>query len=93
LDLLKDLQEEFGLTYPFIAHNLALVEHISDRVAVMYLGRITELADVDAIYRDPRHPSTVALLSAVPIPDTRARRRRLVLTGDVPSLASPPTSI
>jgi oligopeptide/dipeptide ABC transporter ATP-binding protein len=91
LNLLDDLQQELGLTYLFIAHNLAVVEHISDRVGVMYLGRIAELAPVDPIYATPAHPYTVALLSAVPEPDVRRRKKRLVLKGDLPSPANPPS--
>ncbi len=91
LNLLDDLQQELGLTYLFIAHNLAVVEHISDRVGVMYLGRLAELADVADVYAQPRHPYTVALLSAVPNPDPRVRKKRLVLQGDVPSPANPPS--
>ena len=79
LNLLNDLQQELGLTYLFIAHNLAVVEHISDRVGVMYLGKLVELAGVDELYVNPRHPYTVALLSAVPEPDPRKRKKRLVL--------------
>jgi oligopeptide/dipeptide ABC transporter ATP-binding protein len=90
LNLLNDLQQELGLTYLFIAHNLAVVEHISDRVGVMYLGKLVELAGVDELYVNPRHPYTVALLSAVPEPDPRKRKKRLVLSGDVPSPAAPP---
>jgi peptide/nickel transport system ATP-binding protein/oligopeptide transport system ATP-binding protein len=91
LNLLDDLQQELGLTYLFIAHNLAVVEHISDRVGVMYLGRLAELAPVAEVYAQPRHPYTVALLSAVPNPDPRIRKKRLVLQGDVPSPANPPS--
>ncbi|HEY8199221.1 MAG TPA: oligopeptide/dipeptide ABC transporter ATP-binding protein [Candidatus Limnocylindrales bacterium] len=91
LNLLNDLQQELGLTYLFIAHNLAVVEHISDRVGVMYLGRLVELATVDELYINPRHPYSVALLSAVPEPDPRRRKKRLVLSGDVPSPAAPPS--
>ena len=91
LNLLDDLQNEFGLTYLFIAHNLAVVEHISDRVGVMYLGRMVELAGVDELYANPRHPYTVALLSAIPNPDPRIRKKRLVLKGDIPSPAAPPS--
>jgi oligopeptide/dipeptide ABC transporter ATP-binding protein len=91
LNLLDDLQKEFGLTYLFIAHNLAVVEHISDRVGVMYLGRMVELADVEEIYRNPRHPYTVALLSAIPNPNPRIKKKRLVLKGDIPSPAAPPS--
>jgi oligopeptide transport system ATP-binding protein len=93
INLLKDLQSELGLTYIFIGHDLATVGYLSDRVAVMYLGRIVEVAARDELYDNPRHPYTQALFSAIPVPDptTNERRKRIILTGDVPSPADPPT--
>jgi peptide/nickel transport system ATP-binding protein/oligopeptide transport system ATP-binding protein len=91
LNLLKSIQSELHLTLLFIAHNLGVVEHISDRVAVMYLGRVAEVTSREQLYRDQRHPYTMALMSAIPVPDPTRRRRRIILTGDVPSPVNPPS--
>jgi len=91
VNLLQDLQAEFGLTYLFISHGLAVVEHISTRVAVMYLGRIVEIADAKELYLNPLHPYTVALLSAIPVPDPKVKRDRIILKGDVPTSRNPPS--
>lgn len=91
INLLEDLQNEFGLTYMFIAHDLSVVRHISDRIAVMYLGQMAELTDSLELFENPLHPYTKALLSAIPIPDPDVKRERILLTGDLPSPANPPT--
>jgi len=91
VNLLQQLQDNLGLTYLFISHGLAVVEHISDRVAVMYLGKIVEICDADELYADPLHPYSQALLSAIPIPDPKQKRQRIVLTGDVPTPINPPS--
>ena len=92
LNLLKDLQKELNLTFLFISHNLQVVQHISDRVGVMYLGKLVELASAAEVYSNPRHPYTQALLSAIPLPDPRMRRERILLQGDLPSPINPPAA-
>ncbi len=91
INLLKDLQKEFGLTLLFISHDLSVVKHISDRVAVMYLGKIVEIADKKELFENPKHPYTLALLSAIPIPNPRAKKKEIILEGDLPSPINPPS--
>lgn len=90
LNLMNDLQEERGVAYLFISHDLSVVKHVSNRIGVMYLGRIVEIADVDQLYEDPLHPYTQALISAIPIPDVGDKKERILLTGDIPSPINPP---
>lgn len=91
LNLMKDLQEEFGLTYLFISHDLSVVEHISDRVGVMYLGNLVEVATKEQIFKAPKHPYTQALLSSIPIADPKRKREQIILTGEIPNAANPPS--
>ena len=91
INLLEDLQKEFGIAFVLIAHDLAVVQHVSDRIAVMYLGKIVEMATADKVVMEPKHPYTEALLSAVPIPDPTLKKKRMILTGDVPSPVNPPS--
>ena len=91
LNLMKDLQKEFNLTYMFISHDLSVVRHISDRIAVMYLGSVAEVAEKAQLYSNPMHPYTKALLSAIPLPDVKKKRQRIILQGDVPSAYNPPS--
>ena len=91
INLLEDLQKEFGIAYVLIAHDLAVVQHVSDRIAVMYLGKIVEVSSVDRVVMGPKHPYTEALLSAVPVPDPTVKKKRMILTGDVPSPVNPPS--
>ena len=91
LNLLQDLQEQFNLSYLFVSHDLSVVEHISDRVAVMYVGKVVEMADTEELFHNPKHPYTEALLSSVPKPETKAHKQRIILSGEVPSPSKPPS--